>query len=138
MAIYSNIDLETFQWVRGEVEHTLTSATGELEQFALSEDSAALLNIGTQMHQVLGSLQMLELKSLSSLVLESELLIEDFSKQDSKIGKSSMVVLLEDSFKALRATFDRIESGLPENPVDRLRGPYTAIRRSDRPVDNKK
>ena len=71
MSIYSNIDLETFQWVRKEVEHTLEGANSELEEFERTRDKSKLYRLGNHLHQVLGSLQMLELKSLSSLVLES-------------------------------------------------------------------
>jgi len=118
MSIYSNIDLETFNWVKGEVEQTLESANSELQQFVSSDDKATLYGLSNHLHQVVGSLQMLEMKSLSSLMMESELLIEDYTSEDSSIGKSTFVVLLESALKALNATFARIGKGLPENPVD--------------------
>jgi len=118
MSIYSNIDLETFLWVKGEVEVTLENARRELERFASSGDKEELHGLVNQLHQVVGSLQMLELKALSSLILESELLVENFTAEDSTLDKSSLVVLLDESFTALQSTFSRIESGLPENPTD--------------------
>jgi len=118
MSIYSNIDLETFKWVKGEVDITLENAKSELEEFASTDDKTALHGLVNQLHQVVGSLQMLELKALSSLILESEHLVESFTKDDNTIEKSSLVSLLNNSFSALHATFDRIESGLPENPTD--------------------
>ena len=122
MSIYSNIDLETFQWVRKEVEHTLEGANSELEEFERTRDKSKLYRLGNHLHQVLGSLQMLELKSLSSLVLESERLVEDFvadkSDQEHSVSEQTFSDLIDRSFTALRTTFDRIESGLPENPVD--------------------
>jgi len=118
MSIYSNIDLETFEWVKGEVELTLDSANTELQQFVTNDDKSVLYGLSNHLHQVVGSLQMLEMKSLSSLIMESELLVEDFSSPESTVGKSSFVVLLESAFKALKATFARIEKGMPENPID--------------------
>jgi len=118
MSIYSNIDLETFEWVKGEVEVTLESAKQELQEYVTSDKKEDLLGLNNHLHQVLGSLQMLEMKSLSALVLESERLVEDFSDEGCSIGKSSFVVLVESAFSALKATFERIENGLPENPTD--------------------
>jgi len=118
MSIYSNIDIETFKWVKGEVELTLDNASIELQKFVTSDDKENLYGLSNHLHQVVGSLQMLEMKALSSLMMESELLVEDFTSADSQIGKSSFVVLMDTAFSALKATFSRIENGLPENPTD--------------------
>ncbi len=118
MAVYSNIDIETFKWVSREVESTLNSAEKDLQNYVSTEDKSILFGLSTQLHQVVGSLQMLEMKSVSALMMESELLVEDMSSADSTIGKSSFVVLVESAFQALRGTFSRIEKGLPENPID--------------------
>ncbi len=118
MSIYSNIDIETFKWVKGEVELTLDSASTELQNFISSDDKESLYDLSNHLHQVVGSLQMLEMRALSSLMMEGELLVEDFTSVDNKIGKSSFVVLLDSAFSALKATFARIENGLPENPTD--------------------
>ena len=42
MSIYSSIDLETFQWVRKEVERTLESAGLELKEFVATKDKSKL------------------------------------------------------------------------------------------------
>ena len=56
MSIYSNIDLETFKWVKGEVELTLDSANKELQQFVTSDDKSTLFGLSNHLHQVVGSL----------------------------------------------------------------------------------
>jgi len=112
-----HIDIETFKWVKGEVELTLDSASGELQNFVTTDDNENLYSLINHLHQVVGSLQMLEMKALSSLMMEGELLVKDFTSEDNKIGKSSFVVLLDSAFSALKSTFDRIENGLPENPT---------------------
>ena len=122
MSIYSSIDLETFQWVRKEVERTLESAGLELKEFVATKDKSKLYGLGNNLHQVVGSLQMLELKSLSSLIMESERLVEEFvgdeNEQANSVDEETFIDLLNSSFDSLTKTFERIESGLPENPVD--------------------
>ena len=118
MSTYSNIDLETFKWVKGEVEITLDGANKELQAFNESEDKSALYGLSNHFHQIVGSLQMLEMKALSALIMESERLVEGFVDPASSISKSSFIELLDGSIKALEATFSRIEQGLPENPTD--------------------
>jgi len=118
MSIYSSIDLETFNWVRSEVEATLNLANDDLQKYIDSEDKESLYSLNNHLHQVVGSLQMLEMKSLSSLVMETELLVEDFSSNGSTIRKESFTSMVEGSIDSLRSSFKRIESGQPENPAD--------------------
>ncbi|MGK0439359.1 MAG: hypothetical protein ACJATK_002319, partial [Paracoccaceae bacterium] len=63
MSIYSNIDIETFKWVKGEVELTLDSASTELQNFVGSDDKESLYGLSNHLHQVVGSLQMLEMRA---------------------------------------------------------------------------
>ena len=118
MSIYSNIDIETFKWVKSEVDVTLEHSRQELKEFSESGDKTALYGLVNQLHQIVGSLQMLELKALSTLILESERLVESYTAEGSSIDKSTLETLLDSSFTALQDTFGRIESGLPENPID--------------------
>jgi len=117
MSAYSTIDRETFIWVKTEVESTLAQTREELQEFVASDDKASVFGITTHLHQIVGSLQMLELKSLSTLIMESELLSEDFSSDESKVGKSSFVILLESAFAALETSLAKIEAGQHENPI---------------------
>jgi len=118
MSIYANIDLETFKWVKSEVEQTLDQANQDLQEFISSENKDLLFGLLNHLHQVVGSLQMLEFKSLAQLFLESERLVEDFNTPDSRIRKASFVVLIDSAFAALKDAFARIEQGLPDNPID--------------------
>lgn len=124
MAAYSSIDRETFAWVKTEVEATLGESRAELDSYLASLDGGEatpnqepLFALVTQLHQIVGSLQMLELKSLSSLIMESELLVEDHTGPDTSVKAKSMAVLLESSMQTLQDSLDRIEQGLPENPI---------------------
>jgi len=118
MSIYSSIDLETFKWVKSEVEETLNTASGDLQKYASSGEKESLLNLGNHLHQVVGSLQMLEMKSLSALVMETEQLVEDYTSSDDNIRKPAFLAVIDQTFVTLRSSFDHIESGLPENPAD--------------------
>ena len=91
MTVYSNIDSETFKWVRSEVETTLDGAQRQLQQHISSGYKDNLHELINQLHQIVGSLQMLELKSLSTLMLESEYLIEDYSQSSSEIKLISLL-----------------------------------------------
>ena len=97
MANHSSIDLETFKWVKGEVDVTLLRAEEQVQQYVRSDDKVDLVNLVNNLHQVVGSLQMLELKSLSTLLLETEELVEDFIQKGSSIRKASFVVLVDSS-----------------------------------------
>ena len=118
MSIYSSIDLETFNWVRNEVETTLNLANDDLQKYVATEDKESLFSLSNQLHQVVGSLQMLEMKSLSSLVMETELLVEDHSSNDNDIRKPAFVTVVEGAIESLRTSFKRIDNGQPENPAD--------------------
>jgi len=118
MSIYSSIDLETFNWVRNEVETTLNLANDDLQKYVDTDAKESLFSLSNQLHQVVGSLQMLEMKSLSSLVMETELLVENHSSNDNDIRKPAFVSAVENAIESLRASFKRIDNGQPENPVD--------------------
>lgn len=118
MSAYSNIDRETFRWVRTEVEVTLDRARLELQRYIRTDKKEDLLELINHLHQIVGSLQMLELKSMSTLMLESESLIEDYSQTDSEIDKSAFVVVLDSAFSILSSGFDLIEQGSPERPIE--------------------
>ncbi|MEO0367581.1 MAG: Hpt domain-containing protein, partial [Pseudomonadota bacterium] len=118
MTAIQNIDFETFKWVKDEVSVTLRRAEEQMQSYVRTGDKSELFNLVNLFHQVVGSLQMLELKSLSSLMLESEELIEDYSDKSSDIRRASFVVLMDSSLSILNQNLDRIENGLRERPVE--------------------
>ena len=118
MSAYSNIDIETFNWVKSEIGVSIEAAKTDLQSFVVNDDTERLLSLGSHLHQVVGSLQMLELKALSTLLLESERLLAYYTGDKSNVGKSSLVVLIDSAFAALNETIERISAGLPESPVE--------------------
>ena len=109
MSAYSTIDRETLRWVKTEVAATVKQSRDALQEFAASDDKGELCDIATHLHQIVGSLRMLELKSLSKLINESELLAEDFTDSDTGIGKSSFVVLIESAFVSLEQSLSKVQ-----------------------------
>ncbi len=118
MPNHPSIDLETFRWVKGEIDVTLQRAEEQVQQYVRSDAKVDLYNLVNHLHQVVGSLQMLELKSLSTLLLETEALVEDFIQQSSPIRKASFVVLIDSTLSVLRANLERIESGQEERAIE--------------------
>lgn len=118
MSVHSTVDRETFQWVKLEVDSTLTEARKQLKQYADASDKEALLSLTNNLHQVVGSLQMLELTSLSTLVMETELLIDDYVQDSSEISTKAVLALSKDSIATILSTLDKIDNGLPENPIE--------------------
>ena len=118
MLSYSNIDIETFQWVKKQIEQTLAAAKRDIAAFVKADNKEVLLGTLNHFHQMVGSLQILELKSAAQLFLETERLIEDFVNSDKPISKSSTVTLTEIAMATLGDLFTQIEQNRPENLVD--------------------
>ena len=117
MPAYSSIDRETLKWVRTEVEATVNEAKSRLQNFVTTDQKASLLELANHLHQVVGSMQMLELKSLSSLMVESEHMVEDFLTEESIVDKSSLINLLETSIAVLESSLKSLEQEEPEDLV---------------------
>ena len=78
-----NQDTSTLGWVRKELEATLQQAGQALEDYAEdSSDRTRLRFCATYLHQVYGTLQMLELYGLSRLVQEMERVLEGLINGD--------------------------------------------------------
>ena len=118
MSVRSNIDLETLKWVQGEVAVNLQRSLELLDAYQASADKGQLSRLITSLHQVVGSLQMLELKSMSALMLESEQLIEHYNRAESSVSQESLITLVESSIKVLSHSLDSLVAGGPELLVD--------------------
>ncbi len=78
MAITSSVDLGTLGWVKEEIDETLKKARQALEAFTDNRaDEARLRLCATYLHQIGGTLKMVEFDNLADLVGEAEALAED-------------------------------------------------------------
>src|SRR3989344_5318535 len=90
MSTHSKIDLSTLGWVKTEIDETLKQARLALESFAENpSDKTRLRFCTTHLHQVVGTLLMVELDGAAMLAKETEALAEavinDKAVPDSKV-----------------------------------------------------
>ena len=90
MSTHSKIDLSTLGWVKTEIDETLKQARLALETFAENpSDKTRLRFCVTHLHQVVGTLLMVELDGAAMLARETEALAEavinDEAVPDSKV-----------------------------------------------------
>ena len=90
MSTHSKIDLSTLGWVKTEIDETLKQARLALESFAENpSDKTRLRFCATHLHQVVGTLLMVELDGAAMLARETEALAEavinDKAVPDSKV-----------------------------------------------------
>src|SRR3989344_3162010 len=90
MSTHSKVDLSTLGWVKTEIDETLKQARLALESFAENpSDKTRLRFCITHLHQVVGTLLMVELDGAAMLAKETEALadavINDKVTPDSRI-----------------------------------------------------
>ncbi|MDA8391127.1 MAG: Hpt domain-containing protein [Gammaproteobacteria bacterium] len=77
MATTSSVDLGTLGWVKEEIDETLKRARQALEAFTENRaDDARLRLCATYLHQIAGTLKMVEFDNLADFVSEAEALAE--------------------------------------------------------------
>ncbi len=110
-------DLSTLNWIKGEIDETLKQARIALESFAEDPDDEPQLRFCvTYLHQVRGTLQMVELLGAAQLAEEME-----------QLGKALLdghVTHAENRFEALMRAIlqlpdylESLQSGQQDNPV---------------------
>lgn len=111
MSMTSEIDHSTLRWVKKELDETLREAASALERY--SEDPADRTQAQfcvSQLHQVRGILQMLELHGAAMLTEEMEQLGAALLEGDAARGESGAEVLMG-AILRLRDYLERLESG---------------------------
>ncbi len=78
MATTSSVDLGTLGWVKEEIDETLKKARQALEAFTENRaDDARLRLCASYLHQIAGTLKMVEFDNLAELIGEAEALAEE-------------------------------------------------------------
>ena len=111
------VDRSTLGWVRKEIDETLKQAVEALQEYSEErEDRTRLRFCATYLHQVYGTLQMLELYGASLLAEELEQLIEaligDGVEKEFEAEEALMTGILR-----LSEFLERIEGGQPDSPL---------------------
>jgi len=117
MSTSSQVDPNTLGWVKSEIDETLNQARQALEGFAEdTSDKTRLRFCITHLHQVVGTLMMVELDGAAMLAQETEYLTEAIYNSD-----------VEDEFAALESVtrgiiaipdyLSRLQFGQPDIPL---------------------
>ncbi|HEY5683571.1 MAG TPA: Hpt domain-containing protein [Sulfuricaulis sp.] len=117
MSTHSKVDLSTLGWVKTEIDETLKQARLALESFAENPtDKTRLRFCITHLHQVVGTLLMVELDGAALLAKETEALAEDVIN-DKVEPDSRTLDALTRGILTLPDYLARLQSGQADVPL---------------------
>jgi chemosensory pili system protein ChpA (sensor histidine kinase/response regulator) len=120
MSTHSKIDLSTLGWVKTEIDETLKQARLALESFAENpSDKTRLRFCVTHLHQVVGTLLMVELDGAAMLARETEALAEAIIN-DKVAPDSKAFDVLTRGILTLPDYLARLQVGQPDVPLRTL------------------
>jgi len=112
-----NYDQLALSWVRNEINNTLEQARQGLENFAEdSQDQTQIQFCINCLHQVQGTLQMLDFSGAARLALEMEKLAERMAN-DSQYAVDSAFEVLMRALLQMPGYLERVEEGHKDIPV---------------------
>ncbi|MDH5444754.1 MAG: Hpt domain-containing protein [Gammaproteobacteria bacterium] len=113
----SQLDLNTLQWVKSEIDTTLKQARSALELHVESpEDSTQLKLISSFLHQIRGTLIMVELYGASMLAEELELLAGDIASKKVE-GRDDIYEVMMQAMWQLPDYLERLQAGYKDIPM---------------------
>ncbi|HLA74853.1 MAG TPA: Hpt domain-containing protein, partial [Gammaproteobacteria bacterium] len=113
----TSMDYGTLNWVKAEIDETLKQARHTLEAFAAnSKDSAQIRFCANHLHQVRGTLQMIELYGPALIAEEMELLANGLLN-DEIAQRDSACELLMRAILQLPDYLERLQTGHSDNPL---------------------
>ncbi len=117
MHMAENFDVSTLAWVKGEIDETLRQAHMALESFLETPDDTAQLRFCvTYLHQVRGTLQMVELGGAAQVAGEMESLTQALQQGQVEAVEAVLEVLMR-AILQLPDYLEYLQSGHPDNPV---------------------
>jgi len=117
MSMDSTIDYSTLNWVKEEIDDTLKQARNALEEYVDNQEDATQLRFClTYVHQVYGTLQMVELYGASLFAEEMELLLEALLANEVTQKDDAYEVLMR-AILQLPEYLERIQRGMKDNPL---------------------
>lgn len=122
MGIPNRVDTSTLGWVKDEIDQSLVHAREALQRYAdASEDLTALRLFANSVHQVAGTLQMVELDGAAQLAQETEALAGNLvAGHVDGSGDPAAVDLLERGLTHLSRYMEGLARGLPDKPIDNV------------------
>ncbi len=112
-----NIDYGTLSWVKQEIDDTLKQAQQSLEEYVENpEDATQLQFCFSYLHQVTGTLQMVELYGAALLAEEMEQLAKALTSGDVSQQTEAYEVLMRGILQ-LPDYLERVQSGYADEPL---------------------
>ena len=107
-------DYVALDWVKSEIETTLEHARQALEAYVDTPDPTSMRSCLTYIHQVHGTLQMVELHGIAELAEEMEQLAQAMMNSELEDSESVQQVLMQ-SILQLPSFFERVREGRDDN-----------------------
>ena len=115
--MHVNHDYVALDWVKDEIEATLKQAQQALEAFSENpQDVTRMRFCLTYLHQVHGTLQMVEFFGASLLAEEMEMLAQAILNQETEDTEAAQEALVRATFQ-LPAYLDRVRQGRKDMPI---------------------
>ncbi len=120
MQIAEQFDVSTLAWVKGEIDETLKQARIELEAYVSEpDDESHLASCLSYIHQVFGTLQMVELHGAAMFAEELEKLAQALKKGGIKQREQCLEVLMR-AILQLPEYLEGLLAGRQDNPITLL------------------
>ncbi|HEY0197130.1 MAG TPA: Hpt domain-containing protein [Rhodanobacter sp.] len=117
MRLQDHIDFTTLQWVKPELDETLSTAREALESYVENPDNrAAMTECATHLHQVHGTLQMVELYGAAMVTAEMETLSAALLEDRITYREEAYASLMRGMMQ-LPDYLERLSSGHRDVPV---------------------
>jgi chemosensory pili system protein ChpA (sensor histidine kinase/response regulator) len=118
----NRVDPSTLGWVKTEIDQTLEQARSALAEYGRERsDTTPLRMYANHLHQVVGTLQMVELDGAAQLAQEVESLADSVIGGDHN-GRDldATTALLDSSLFHLSGYLERLQHGMPDLPVQNV------------------
>lgn len=113
----SQVDPSTFSWVKDEIDESIKQARLSLEAFSTSTDDTSQMRMAVAfLHQVSGTLQIVELDGAARLVSELELVCEGFIDENISATEENLDVLSR-GVLSLSTYISQLHAGYPDSIV---------------------
>ena len=113
----SQVDPSTFSWVKDEIDESIKQARLSLEAFSTSTDDTSQMRMAVAfLHQVSGTLQIVELDGAARLVNELELVCEGFIDADIPATEENLDVLSR-GVLSLSTYISQLHAGYPDSII---------------------
>ncbi|MEM7196210.1 MAG: Hpt domain-containing protein [Pseudomonadota bacterium] len=117
---------QTYGWIKSALNESLNRVIQSVELASSNDDFSGISQTTSDLHQVQGSLKMVELDAASAFAADIELLCKKVASADSSVQIASVPVI-QSALLALKKYLQAIENETPVSPLQ-LKGDVNAVR----------